>query len=43
MIVKNKYYITMPLYYPSGKAHIGTAYTTLLADAIVRYRRILRL
>ena len=29
--MKNKFYITTPIYYPSGKFHIGTAYTTVLA------------
>ena len=33
------YYITTPIYYPSGKFHIGTAYTTILADTIARYKR----
>lgn len=29
-----KFYLTTPIYYPSGKFHIGTAYTTALADTI---------
>ena len=29
-----KFYITTPIYYPSGKFHIGTAYTETLADSI---------
>ena len=36
---KKTFYITTPLYYPSGKFHIGTAYTTVAADAIARYKR----
>lgn len=36
--MNNKFYITTPIYYPSGKFHIGTAYSTLLADAIKRYK-----
>lgn len=36
----NKYYITTPIYYPSGKFHIGTAYTTVLADTIKRYKKM---
>lgn len=37
--MKNKtFYITTPIYYPSGKFHIGTAYTTTLADTIKRYK-----
>lgn len=35
---KKTFYITTPIYYPSGKFHIGTAYTTVLADAIKRYK-----
>lgn len=34
------FYITTPIYYPSGKPHIGTAYTTILADTIARYKRL---
>ena len=37
---EKKYYITTPIYYPSGKFHIGTAYTTTLADAINKYRKL---
>src|SRR5574344_75746 len=33
-----KFYITTPIYYPSGKFHIGTAYTEVLADSIKRYK-----
>ena len=33
------FYITTPIYYPSGKFHIGTAYTTILADVLARYHR----
>lgn len=36
---KKKLYITTPIYYPSGKPHIGHAYTTVLADVIARYKR----
>jgi methionyl-tRNA synthetase len=35
-----KYYITTPIYYPSGKFHIGTAYTTVVADALKKYRQL---
>ena len=35
--MKEKFYLTTPIYYPSGKFHIGTAYTTVLADAIKKY------
>ena len=34
------FYITTPIYYPSGKFHIGTAYTTVASDAIARYKRL---
>ena len=34
----DKFYITTPIYYPSGKFHIGTAYTTVVADTIKRYK-----
>lgn len=36
----NKFYITTPIYYPSGKFHIGTAYATTLADCIKRYKAL---
>ena len=34
------YYITTPIYYPSGKFHIGTAYTTVLADTLKKYKKL---
>ena len=37
---KNTFYITTPIYYPSGKFHIGTAYTTVASDTIARYKRL---
>ena len=37
---KKTFYITTPIYYPSGKFHIGTAYTTTLADTIKRYKKM---
>lgn len=33
----SKFYVTTPIYYPSGKFHIGTAYTEVLSDMIKRY------
>ena len=39
-MLSNKFYITTPIYYPSGKFHIGTAYTTVLADSIKRYHQL---
>lgn len=37
--MKNKY-ITTPIYYPNAKAHIGTAYTTIICDVLARYERL---
>ncbi|HWI47352.1 MAG TPA: methionine--tRNA ligase [Rummeliibacillus sp.] len=37
---KKTFYITTPIYYPSGKFHIGTAYTTVAADTMARYKRL---
>nr|WP_068986578.1 methionine--tRNA ligase [Lysinibacillus xylanilyticus] len=34
------FYITTPIYYPSGKFHIGTAYTTVASDTVARYKRL---
>lgn len=35
-----KFYITTPIYYPSGNLHIGHSYTTVAADAMARYKRL---
>lgn len=35
-----KYYITTPIYYPSGDFHVGTCYCTLMADTLARYKRL---
>ena len=35
-----KFYVTTPIYYPSGRFHIGTAYTTVLADSLKRYHQL---
>lgn len=41
MVDKAKtFYITTPIYYPSGNLHIGHAYTTVAGDAIARYKRL---
>lgn len=37
--MKKNYYITTPIYYPSGNPHIGHCYTTVACDSIARYRR----
>ena len=38
--MNKKYYITTPIYYPSANFHIGHCYTTIIADAIARYKRL---
>src|SRR5690554_857424 len=38
---KQTFYITTPIYYPSGKLHIGSAYTTIACDILARYNRLL--
>ncbi|MEW4286627.1 methionine--tRNA ligase [Priestia koreensis] len=37
---KNTFYLTTPIYYPSGNLHIGHAYTTVAGDAMARYKRL---
>ncbi len=34
------WYLTTPIYYPSDKLHVGHAYTTVAADALVRFHRL---
>ena len=36
---KNNYYITTPIYYPSGNPHMGHAYSSILADVFARFKR----
>ena len=38
---KSKFYITTPIYYVNDKPHIGHAYTTILADVLARYHRLM--
>ena len=38
--MNKKYYITTPIYYPSGNFHIGHCYTTIIADSIARFKRL---
>jgi methionyl-tRNA synthetase len=38
--MKPKFYITTPIYYPSGAPHIGHAYTTIACDALARWKRL---
>ena len=40
MSEQKTFYITTPIYYPSGKFHIGTAYTTVASDTMARYKRL---
>ncbi len=35
-----KFYLTTPLYYPNARPHVGSAYTTIVCDAIARYKRM---
>lgn len=37
---RKTFYITTPIYYPSGKLHIGNAYTTVAADTVARLKRM---
>ncbi len=39
-LMKNKFYITTPIYYPSANLHIGHAYCTVMCDTYARYRRM---
>ncbi|CAM4125307.1 methionine--tRNA ligase [Streptococcus penaeicida] len=41
MTDKKPFYITTPIYYPSGKLHIGSAYTTIACDVLARYKRLM--
>ncbi|MGT2933246.1 methionine--tRNA ligase [Streptococcus catagoni] len=41
MTEKKPFYITTPIYYPSGKLHIGSAYTTIACDVLARYKRMM--
>jgi len=36
--MSKNYYISTPIYYPSGKLHIGHAYTTIAGDVIKRFK-----
>ncbi|TCD46612.1 methionine--tRNA ligase [Streptococcus sp. X16XC17] len=41
MTEQNAFYITTPIYYPSGKLHIGNATTTIACDVLARYKRLM--
>ena len=34
------FYITTPIYYPSGKPHMGHAYSSIVADIFARFKRL---
>ncbi len=38
--MKNNFYITTPIYYPSAKPHMGHAYSSVVADFFARFKRI---
>ncbi len=38
---KSTFYVTTPIYYPSGNPHLGHAYCSIAADVIARYKRLL--
>ena len=39
-MMQNNFYITTPIYYPSGQPHMGHAYSSILADFFARFKRI---
>jgi methionyl-tRNA synthetase len=39
-IMNHRFYITTPIYYPSGEPHLGHVYTTVAADAVARFHRL---
>ena len=41
MMVKKKFYVTTPIYYVNGPPHLGGAYTTIAADVLARWHRLL--
>ena len=38
--MKKNFYITTPIYYPSGNPHMGHAYSSIIADVIARYKKL---
>ena len=38
--MNKNFYITTPIYYPSGKPHMGHAYSSIIADIFARFKRI---
>lgn len=41
MAQQPSFYVTTPIYYPSGKLHIGSSYTTIACDVLARYKRLM--
>ena len=39
-MAREPFYLTTPIYYVNGEPHIGTAYTTIASDALVRWQRM---
>ena len=39
-MTKKTFYVTTPIYYPSGNLHIGHAYTTVACDVLTRYKKL---
>jgi methionyl-tRNA synthetase len=37
---KPRFYLTTPIYYANSRPHVGSAYTTIVCDAIARYKRM---
>lgn len=40
MAEQKTFYVTTPIYYPSGNMHIGHTYTTVAADTITRFKKL---
>ena len=38
--MSKNFYITTPIYYPSGKPHMGHAYSSIIADIFARFKRL---
>ena len=38
--MSKNFFITTPIYYPSGKPHMGHAYSSILTDIIARFKRL---
>ena len=37
----DNFYITTPIYYPSGKPHMGHAYSSIVADVLARFKKLM--